>query len=370
VGLTDFGLRRSTGGMFTTSTVFVLGAGVSAPFGFPTGDRLLQILTGNDLEVGPSADAIRVQHGHVLRMLRYSHELPDEIDKFVFELRRSGTPSIDNWLARRPEFQTLGKTAIALVIASAENKVLSHGYVEDDWYKWLFDKLTRGVMKAENLKANKVSFITFNYDRMLEWRLRENILGHYGQSSESEKAVAELLSRIFHVHGVIGENDKDLLSDFGSIRVPAESWFSSDQEQEFIAHGRHALKLSSSIRIIDELAARDPHLDFEITSRIDGGEKIIFLGFGYDERNMSLLRMGSRVARINIQQINESPHCPIVGSGYLLGRAQIHDAKAEFAGKIYLGDPGSRSVKFCNDHVSIKSTPTIAAAFRSGVREG
>lgn len=78
---------------------------------------------------------------------------------------RSGMWSIDAFLAHRDEFTEPGKLAIAAVIADCERKA----------------KPPR-PRPIEAFRQNRLSIITFNYDRSLEFFLRDAIQHSYGLS--------------------------------------------------------------------------------------------------------------------------------------------------------------------------------------------
>jgi hypothetical protein len=96
--------------MLKIKTVFVLGAGSSVPFGFPTGPSLtLQIvehLEDRGSFFGILTDTLKIDHQHVL--------------DFAKALRYSGKNSIDAFLEHRPEYMAVGKGAIATSLIQYE----------------------------------------------------------------------------------------------------------------------------------------------------------------------------------------------------------------------------------------------------------
>ena len=125
--------------MFTKPTVFVLGAGVSVPFGFPSGDKLLQILSGkvNTKTDSNWQETLRL-HEKVVQLLKAIPEHPnstldsDMVDRFVTSLKAADPPSIDTWLTHHKEYNELGKVAIATIISHFEAKSKSDAYESDD----------------------------------------------------------------------------------------------------------------------------------------------------------------------------------------------------------------------------------------------
>jgi hypothetical protein len=95
--------------MISKPTVFVLGAGASAPYGFPLGTAL--------------SDAIAVE---LLRDSDFRDDLLGAninvpiLQQFARALRASGRYSIDEYLQGHPEYRDLGKLAIARILIPAE----------------------------------------------------------------------------------------------------------------------------------------------------------------------------------------------------------------------------------------------------------
>ena len=86
--------------MIVRPTVFILGAGASAPYGFPLGSGLIEKIL-HSLQ-SPEMRPL------LLRQLDFSH---DQISTFGQELRDSPLNSIDAFLDNREEFREIGKTA-------------------------------------------------------------------------------------------------------------------------------------------------------------------------------------------------------------------------------------------------------------------
>jgi hypothetical protein len=100
--------------MIKKPTVLILGAGASAPYGYPTGLALKQE-TIKGLSPGGSAERMR----QIVSMTGDIYQV--KLKEFVFALRTSGQASIDAFLEHRPEFMELGKSAITQILTSREN---------------------------------------------------------------------------------------------------------------------------------------------------------------------------------------------------------------------------------------------------------
>jgi hypothetical protein len=243
--------------MIDKSTVLVLGAGASCAYGLPLGwelrNRLLEMSVESLLTLPSGRQGVPIELIH----------------QFNSAFRLSQWLSIDAFLAHRPEFIELGKHAIAAVLLPAERaeRVL-HSEPSDHWYRYLAHRMDTSW---DRLTDNKVSFVTFNYDRSLELFLETTFINRYGKA---ENEVRERLKAfpLIHVYGQLGSLDPDSPS--------------------FVHYGdtsARAVKIAADgLRIIPE--GRDESPEFEAArALLDAAERICFLGFGFDEMNVKRL---------------------------------------------------------------------------------
>src|SRR5229473_2611714 len=93
--------------MITTPTVFILGAGASMPYGFPSGAEMVRdICNAPESEL----DSFGVSQ--------------TDYHEFATELRNSDQPSVDAFLELRRKFERVGKTAIAYHLVRCESLAL------------------------------------------------------------------------------------------------------------------------------------------------------------------------------------------------------------------------------------------------------
>jgi hypothetical protein len=175
-------------------TVFVLGAGASAPFGFPLGRNWSkQIYNGLSGSAQPLAGMLHNTLGHDYAIL----------DRFHKELYFSGKNSIDAFLEHRREYEQLGKAVIAATLIPHETDAI-FGYAADNWLRYTYEKLDTGFEEfGDNFGDNKVSFITFNYDRVIEWFFVTALSNSYHRSKRDCAAVLKSIP-IIHLHGRLG----------------------------------------------------------------------------------------------------------------------------------------------------------------------
>lgn len=259
--------------MIDTKTVFVLGAGASIPYGFPSSAELRRMLcapiTGNH------------QKGDV-DWINFVGKLGiREADsrRFAEAFLKSGVASIDSFLSRRlDDFGEIGKAAMAAILCALEDASLLHrADSDDDWYCHLWNALVAGVDTCADLAKNQVRFVTFNYDRSLEFFLFQSCKEAFG-INDSEATKALTLLEIVHVYGSLGQIGFE--RNFG-IR-PYESLV-----------GNYDLLIASrGIKIIPE--SRDDSPEFVKAGELFGwAEQICFLGFGFDPLNVSRLNFES-----------------------------------------------------------------------------
>ena len=148
--------------MISEPTVFVLGAGASCPYGYPSGKELRE-----DIISSFCAQYERYIEAHP-NLKPYLAMESNKAKEFTDKFNKSSTKSIDLFLARNPEFEDIGKKAIALRILAAEYVSKFRECIENrefDWYLYIFDRLTGDIVKKNDyirLNENSVSFITFN----------------------------------------------------------------------------------------------------------------------------------------------------------------------------------------------------------------
>lgn len=262
--------------MFRRKTTFVLGAGASMPYGFPSGERLVQMIIHGDLVEASEIDAVG-----------FTSETTEELRS---KLIRCGDISIDHFLMKHPHLLDLGKFLIAAILSKCEEDIdlmknfehSSTRYLKDDpgkkWYGYLYRKKIEAETVQEiqdNLKDFR--FVTFNYDRSLEqffWNKFINALNFTTlQAKECMRYV-----RVVHVYGKIGKLE-----------------WETDQEENLVVQKytpcsdpQHILQMSKGIHLIPEDRDKNPLCEVASTD-INWAERIHFLGFGWLQENLTRL---------------------------------------------------------------------------------
>lgn len=296
--------------MITKKTVLVLGAGASAPFGFPSGAELVKRMCA-DLRSGPTREEID-------KILEVNH-FGGDLDCFLDTLARSGQLSIDAFLEHNREFLAMGKLAIAGVLLPLEDEDSLFTFDSFNWYKLLFSQLNA---EFDEFARNALSVITFNYDRSLEHFLITALKNsHPGKGYDD--CIRQVQSMpIVHLHGSLGrlpEHERDV--DKGARGyVPRTS--------------NYDLRVAEKqIRIIHEEVEKDPAFA-TAKELLASAEVVALLGFGYDPLNLKRLDLRG----LAIDRGMGAQKCDFYGTTYELGGARTEWVHRYFFGQITLVD--------------------------------
>lgn len=260
--------------MVDTPTSFIVGAGASRCYGLPLGSALLK--RAKALE--PSAPAYQLARRH--------RSIPEErLTEIIANIKRFPGPSIDDYLQKRQSFddiQAVGRTLIAAFMGDAIVRELSLRPQDAalDWLKSIFLQMSEGADTFEEfVSGNHVSFVTFNFDSVIQTRLEGLAIDAYGPIDTA------LLARavpVFHVHGRLPSPPAAPLGfePDTSGREPASEWL------DWIPRGAESVKV-----VFDDIdeptveAARDALAQ----SRV-----LCFLGFSFHPDNIARLDLGRR----------------------------------------------------------------------------
>lgn len=249
-------------------------------------------------------------------------------EQFCTDFHHSGLSSIDRFLRDRPEYSELGKIAISYYINTAERR--SRNNLPSDWIAWIYNRFH---MQGFDIDSWPVSFITFNYDRILESSLATMIANTKRISfTEAYQLVSEKLF-IHHVYGKLAVDPKGLAQN------PSVCNFTSVNEIDKQATG---IQLLTEERESDAQASRFA----EAVGRFLGASTLIFLGFGFDPVNCR------RFTRCYSQ--DETSHFQrVVASGYGMTKREQRDAERELRMEIEFGGSEVMCLEFLREFVSL-----------------
>jgi hypothetical protein len=273
-------------------TVFVLGAGASCEFGFPAGDKLAAIIAKVcDLRWEDQGAFV----GEGDKFLSRLGIEQNELEQAGQLIRRgvAGSRSIDEFLeghASKTSVQILGKAAIVQTVLAKEraSSLWLSGKGRDEWIDMLNPDITSTWLTKlyRHMSANvvagdlstmfeNVTFVTFNYDRIVEQFFYHMVLNQHGDAVNLNELSEHL--KILHVYGSVGDIDAFPGPDI----IP----FGTDARDGYF----DLRKLQSRIRIYTETFADKKMLE-QIHAAMRDADQIFFLGFAYHEPNMNILK--------------------------------------------------------------------------------
>lgn len=251
-------------------TVFVVGAGASVEYGFPTGAQLRDRIVDR---------LMSQEKAHIQTRRDLSEQLGctgGQVNEAVASLCRAlpTSSTIDDCLVRfrhDPTVLEIGKWAILTLIGEAEaQSTLRDGALGGDvWLLKLFRNIAHSVRReeiAERLKRMK--FVTFNYDRAIEVGMRRFLADGYDLTGDDLDQVAAHL-RVHHIYGSLGKIGVDGAVAYGEMDASA------------------AITSRRSIRVVRETPAAP---DTTAISWLSQADRVVFLGFGFLRDNLALLR--------------------------------------------------------------------------------
>ncbi len=301
--------------MITTKTVFILGAGASKPFGYPLGfelcNKIVETSYGDDF-----ISSYPIARGQSIKMPQFKNF----IERLKYELQYSNSDSIDFFLEQHKnnqDYMSVGKALIAEYLIRCEypKRIFNS---DENWYAYLLNTCMRTTF--DNFKNNQVSFLTFNYDRSLEYCLHMHLKNMF---SKSDNEVKELINSFPIIH---------LYGDIGLLPWQSETGFeysiSNDNLRERLQYAIDNIKILYEERQEAFSKARDI---------IVKSDQICFLGFGFLKENLE---------RLDIQIMNDKT---VIGSAYGLEiseRSAINNYFNSHRVKIIWGDIEVKTLLF------------------------
>ncbi|THD42848.1 MAG: hypothetical protein E7774_14435 [Bradyrhizobium sp.] len=247
--------------MLTKKTVFVLGAGASAPFNFPIGSALSDQIV-SQLHPG---------NGPYNLLQQFSLFSEREIVFFRETFFQSGKNSIDAFLEHRSNFMEIGKAAIAAVLIPREQNSTVFSYDSQNWLRYVYNQMSTTF---DEFGENQVSFVTFNYDRVVEHFLFTSIMNSYGKDADACLAVMNRIP-VVHLHGRLG---------YLPWESPDSRPFAPNLSKESLE------RCIKGIKIIHEDIKDGRDTEFALAKQfLREAEQIYFMGFGFNRTNVERL---------------------------------------------------------------------------------
>lgn len=248
--------------MIANATTLILGAGASAPLGYPVGSQLR-----TDIIKGTSPEYLRYLH-------RESHGLSkfSTYEEMIYRFKESHVASIDAFLAE-PEnqrFADIGRGAIASALIGYENP-----QCDPDWYFDLFNAIR---FRSDPKRTHKLKVVTFNYDLSLEFFLINAFKHTYGLSNEDAREAFDSNIEVNHVYGDLG-----ILSDFSKV----------GDARAYGVHDGSVRAILTAIHRIHIIGRHDHRKEAfqNAFEAISTAEFVAILGYGFDQLNNENLQL-------------------------------------------------------------------------------
>jgi hypothetical protein len=257
--------------------VFVIGAGAHAEYRMPTGAELKSSIAsavnfgtnGSDPELhNLLSDRFK---GASSRYEAAGPELAKVIPSF---------PSIDealHWFTSRRDIIEVGKLAIVQQILAAERRspLATQHSDESGWLPHFLSMVMSSLQMEQASSAfRNITVINFNYDRVIEHFLYFALQEKYGLSAEIARDVISGLNMI-RPYGSVGQLE---WQQQDKPRVPFGYDLGRDHERLF--------SISTGIYTFTEQIDQA-----EIQPVMDKARMVVFLGFGFHQQNLNLLRV-------------------------------------------------------------------------------
>lgn len=278
--------------MIRTETVFIVGAGASCELGFPSGSKLLEDIA-TDLDFYRNGfDLVRGDEKlHQLFRRVATEHVPEQIYFGAASRIRDAAHlglSIDNvihQLDHELAVPACAKLAIARRLLIAENS----SFLRIDTSRrdavplvslratWLgpFLQLLVQDKKRSELEDifDKVSVVSFNYDRTIRRFMPFGLSSQFGLSDEEARSLTRKL-RIYYPYGSLGPLPWE--GPTGGVEF-------GDEDAAALPTVAQSLRtFTEQIDDADDLA--------EMRLILSTAQRIVFLGFGYHNQNIELLQ--------------------------------------------------------------------------------
>ena len=273
--------------MIEVPTCLVLGAGASAHLGFPLGLALKDLMI-HELRSETFKETSLVKLGIPPDVIASTDHVT-----FCRQLGFGGWSSPDAFLEKHPEHSRLGKHLISSLLRGHEQE--NHLMTEQrGWYSTLLKAITAESLEA--FRQNRLSVITFNYDRSIDCLIHRFVQYRYGLDAADAWSSASDVIPIVHLHGTLGP-------------YPGVPYGTREGSTESSA---------DAIKIIYEVHDNRP--EFEDARQIlEVSERIIAVGFAFAKQNVQRLGFfhGDAISRRTVRLINGYLGSPGVDSEFL-----------------------------------------------------
>lgn len=261
--------------MIQEPTVFVLGAGASMPYGFPSGKKLRDDVVTALAKVGAPR-----QRSFLNEALRAAGFLPNQIVGFATALTASRCETVDEFvqLEVAEPYVDVARAAIAasLIPLETQNCINTRDEHKDNaWYGYL---LTR-ILPVNPAVPTNLRVVTLNFDRSFDQAAYQAICARY---RDADQGLIQKLVPIVHFHGHLepGFPSSHVLGSYQPHRPDRAAMLASA-----------VLQSAKRIRLVSE----GPHDEQVAQARewLAQARVLCFLGFGFHRFTLTALGIKS-----------------------------------------------------------------------------
>lgn len=254
------------------------------------------------------------------------------IEAFTSALQAAATGSIDEFLTYHPNHRDIARLAITRCLLSLEAKAV----VEANYEAGFFPTLANGFPHpATGVWPDEISLITFNYDRVAKYVVSSILGARHGQA-HAEAVCCAFEQAAVHVYGSFAMG---YVFDAQKLRfVPQNRWHGGPSDIAVAEYNESAKGISV---IGDDRSSVSP----QIGERIRTADRIVFLGFGFDDTNVRVLGLEGGAASLK-------SGCQVLATGYRLSRRKREQVSGLFPG-IYLGGDSTSCAAFVEESGAI-----------------
>lgn len=316
--------------MYNEKTVFILGAGASWHYGYPTGAELIELIKRKAAQFVGYWQGMK--NAKVAIPTYVNNLLSGSIDSFVQQcvdlknkLEQVNPLVIDYFLEHHKDLEGIGKLLIAYILLEQELFYKQHKYnrpikrgennYSDDWGRFILHELTSGCIKSNDLVKNDVHFVTFNYDVSLENRLYRGLQPNRFFLDEDRESFYKKQNLVLHVYGSLRENPFED-ERFASFPDTNDNIMTLDTalHQKRVLRLNLAWEASRHINVILGNKSNRADTVNAAKSVINAAKHVYILGYGFDENNNKLIGIESisRVSKLK----KSMPFCRIHFTNY------------------------------------------------------
>jgi hypothetical protein len=329
------------------NTVFLLGAGASWHYGYPTGPDLVrkvvekaEIVRSFCEQAAGSPAASAVVHFPKYLSDDASGTTPSdgltgmrrlwdrgrlESQEFISRLLSVDPLVVDYFLGINPSLHRIGKLLITWVLLECEPRYnsekgnvnrrdallrspeefdrqrargLNLSVFDDNWYRFLVHKLITNCVDSASLLSNKVQFITFNYDVSLEYRLFKALSAI---ALFEEPDITKFLNQPGRFIHIYGKARSDAFTDPPDVKFPGiltprprPNPLGHEEVQLFQNYKAALDTMYDASTGLLTIAPNEKTVSDEVLAAreaLRNANCMYILGYGFDENNSKLLEL-------------------------------------------------------------------------------